>query len=85
MKDNTDKYQKFILCMMTDGKSSYPDDAIKEYKAAPQITAKMEFKAVAYAGGSENLEKISKALGGVFVTALLANQLANAFISLVSR
>ena len=43
------------------------------------------FKAVAYKGGSDSLKKIAQALNGEFVTALLSNQLANAFISLVSR
>ncbi len=41
--------------MMTDGRSTYPDDAVKKYKNAPEITAKMQYKAIAYAGGSDNL------------------------------
>ncbi len=70
---------------MTDGLSSYPDEVIKQIKESKDIPAKMKFKAVAYAGHSDALEKIAKNLDGEFVTALLANQLANAFISLVSR
>jgi hypothetical protein len=47
--------------------------------------AKLKFKSVAYGGGSQELEKMSKELGGGFVAALKANQLAEAFISLVAR
>lgn len=71
--------------MMTDGQASFPAQAINSIKSNPEILGKMKFKAVAYAGGSDSLKKIAELLGGEFVAAILAQQLANAFISLVSR
>lgn len=73
MKDNQDKYESFVLCMMTDGQASYPDGVVKKIVHSNDIFGKMKFKAVAYAGGSSELEKMARNLKGEFVTALLAN------------
>lgn len=85
MQVNNAKYQSFVVCMMTDGQADYPANAVNAILRAPEIVAKLKFKAVAYTGGSDSLQQIAKNLNGEFVTALLANQLANAFISLVAR
>ena len=73
MRNNLNKYEKFVLMMMTDGQAGYPDKAVKDIKSEKDIMAKMTFKSVAYGGGSKELEKMSNELSGEFVATMQAN------------
>ncbi len=58
--------------MMTDGIAGYPGDSVNRIKAAPEIMAKMKFKAVAYGGGSDALKNIAINLNGEFFETIMA-------------
>ena len=58
-----DSFDNFVLVMMSDGESSYPQNGVENIKKSP-AKGKLKFKSIAYGGGSQSLTKMAKELGG---------------------
>ena len=58
-----DRFDNFVLVMMSDGESSYPKNGVENIKQSP-AKGKVKFKSIAYGGGSQSLTKMAKELGG---------------------
>ena len=79
MEKNNDRYDSFVLVMMSDGESGYPSNGVESIKKSPAKN-KLKFKSIAYGAGSDSLTKMAQELGGTCEKVLEPNQLSSAFI-----